>query len=60
MHEGAAPHHVIDTRAQADALIPCDMDELQVFGNCAEQGVRLMFFQFSTDDTERTINAGRL
>jgi len=56
----AAPVHVIDTRAQADALILSAMDELQVLDICADQGVRLTFFLFPTDDTESMTNAGRL
>src|ERR1041384_7518158 len=39
----AAPVHVIDTRAQADALIIGALDELQVLDVCAEEGVRLNF-----------------
>jgi hypothetical protein len=56
----AAPVHIIDTRAQADALILGAMDELQVLDICADQGVRLTFFLFPTDDTESMTNAGRL
>ena len=41
-----APVHVIDTRAQADALILGALEELQVLEVCAEQGVRLTFFCF--------------
>ena len=52
--------HVIDTRAQADALILSALDELQVLDVCAEQGVRLTFFLFPTDDTESMNNVGRL
>src|SRR5207249_883262 len=48
----SAPVHVIDTRAQADALIVTALEELQVLDICAEQGVRLTFFLFPTDDTE--------
>jgi hypothetical protein len=55
-----APVHVIDTRAQADALIMASMEELQVLDVCAEQDVRLTFFLFPTDDTESMTNAGRL
>lgn len=55
-----APVHIIDTRAQADALILGAMDELQVLDICAEQNVRLTFFLFPTDDTESMTNAGRL
>src|ERR1035441_54690 len=40
----SAPVHVIDTRAQADALILGALEELQVLDVCAEQGVRLTFF----------------
>src|ERR1700691_5329305 len=54
------PVHVIDTRAQADALILSALEELQVLDVCAEQGVRLTFFLFPTDDTESMTNAGRL
>src|ERR1700733_8777068 len=46
-----APVHVIDTRAQADALIMAALEELQVLDVCAEQEVRLTFFLFPTDDT---------
>jgi hypothetical protein len=56
----SAPVHVVDTRAQADALIIGALDELQVFDICAEQGVRLTFVLFPTDDTESMNNAGRL
>jgi hypothetical protein len=56
----SAPVHVIDTRAQADALILGALEELQVLDVCAEQGVRLTFFLFPTDDTESMTNAGRL
>jgi hypothetical protein len=55
-----APVHVIDTRAQADALIMSALEELQVLDICAEQNVRLTFFLFPTDDTESMTNAGRL
>lgn len=55
-----APVHVIDTRAQADALILTALDELQVLDICAEEGVRLTFFLFPTDDTESMTNVGRL
>jgi hypothetical protein len=34
----AAPVHIIDTRAQADALILTALEELQVLDICAEQG----------------------
>ena len=56
----SAPVHVIDTRAQADALILGAMEELQVLDVCAEQGVRLTFFLFPTDDTESMMNVGKL
>jgi hypothetical protein len=56
----SAPVHVIDTRAQADALILGAMDELQVLDICADQGVRLTFFLFPTDDTESMNNVGNL
>jgi hypothetical protein len=55
-----APVHVIDTRAQADALILSAMEELQVLDVCANEGVRFTFFLFPTDDTESMTNAGRL
>ncbi|HUJ11142.1 MAG TPA: hypothetical protein VL171_14060 [Verrucomicrobiae bacterium] len=55
-----APVHVIDTRAQADALILAALEELQVLEVCAEQGVRLTFFLFPTDDTESMTNVGQL
>ena len=55
-----APVHIIDTRAQADALILGALDGLQVLDICAEHGVRLTFFLFPTDDTESMTNAGRL
>src|SRR5437016_3635807 len=55
-----APVHVIDTRAQADALILSALDELQVLDICAEQGARLTFFLFPTDDTDSMNNVGRL
>ena len=60
MLKDTAPVHVIDTRAQADALIMGALEELQVLDVCAEQGVRLTFFLFPTDDTESMTNAGRL
>lgn len=56
----AAPVHVIDTRAQADALILSALEELQVLDVCADEGVRFTFFLFPTDDTESMTNAGRL
>jgi hypothetical protein len=56
----AAPVHVIDTRAQADALIVSALDELQVLDVCAEQNIRLTFFLFPTDETESMNNFGRL
>ncbi len=56
----AAPVHVIDTRAQADALIVSALDELQVLDVCAEQNIRLTFFLFPTDETESMNNVGRL
>ena len=55
-----APVHVIDTRAQADALILGALEELQVLEVCADQGVRLTFFLFPTDDTESMTNVGEL
>jgi len=55
-----APVHIIDTRAQADALIVSALEELQVMEACAEQGVRLTFFLFPTDDTESMTNVGQL
>ena len=55
-----APVHVIDTRAQADALILAALEELQVLDICAEEGVRLTFFLFPTDDTESMTNVGKL
>jgi hypothetical protein len=55
-----APVHIIDTRAQADALILSALEELQVLEVCAEQGVRLTFFLFPTDDTESMTNVGQL
>ena len=58
--KNSAPVHVIDTRAQADALIMAALEELQVLDVCAEQGVRLTFFLFPTDDTESMTNAGGL
>ena len=44
----SAPVHVIDTRAQADALILGAMEELQVLDVCAEQGVRLNACDYGT------------
>lgn len=55
-----APVHIIDTRAQADALILGALEELQILDICADQGVRLTFFLFPTDDTESMSNAGKL
>jgi hypothetical protein len=55
-----APVHVIDTRAQADALILGALEELQLLDVCADQGVRFTFFLFPTDDTESMTNVGRL
>ncbi len=52
--------HVIDTRAQADALIVAALEELDLFSGCDEQGVRLTFFVFPTDDTESMTNVARL
>jgi hypothetical protein len=52
--------HVIDTRAQADALIVSALDELQVLDVCADQNIRLTFFLFPTDETESMHNVGRL
>src|SRR5688572_14819962 len=42
----AAPVHVIDTRAQADALILSALEELQVLDICPEHSVRLTFLLF--------------
>jgi hypothetical protein len=56
----AAPVHVIDTRAQADALILAALEELQILDVCADEGMRLTFFLFPTDDTESMNNVGRL
>jgi hypothetical protein len=56
----STPVHVIDTRAQADALIVSALDELQVLEVCAEQNTRLTFFLFPTDETESMNNVGRL
>src|SRR5882672_3735328 len=56
----ATPVHVIDTRAQADALILSALEELQVLDICAEHGVRLTFLLFPTDETESMNNVGRL
>jgi hypothetical protein len=55
-----APVHVIDTRAQADALILAALDELQVLDICADQNIRLTFMLFPTDETESMNNVGRL
>jgi hypothetical protein len=55
-----APVHIVDTRAQADALITSALEELQVLDVCAEQGVRMTFLLFPTDDTESMMNLGRL
>jgi hypothetical protein len=55
-----APVHLIDTRAQADALILSALEELQVLDICADEGVRLTFFLFPTDDTESMNNVGKL
>ncbi len=41
-----SPVHVIDTRAQADALIVAALEELQILEICEEAGVRLVFFLF--------------
>ena len=56
----SAPVHLIDTRAQADALILSALEELQVLEICAEEGIRLTFFLFPTDDTESMNNVGKL
>src|SRR5580765_4543030 len=56
----SAPVHVIDARAQVDALILSAFDELQVLDVCAEQNVRLTFVLFPTDETESMNNVGRL
>ena len=55
-----APVHIVDTRAQADALILGAIEELQVLDVCAEQGVRMTFLLFPTDDTESMNNVGRI
>jgi hypothetical protein len=55
-----SPVHVIDTRAQADALIVAALEELQILEICEEAGVRLVFFLFPTDDTESMQNLARL
>lgn len=47
-----APVHVIDVRAQADALLLHAFEELQVLESLAEEGVRFTFFLFPSDDTE--------
>jgi hypothetical protein len=56
----SAPVHVIDTRAQADALILAALEELQVLEICQESEVRLTFFLFPTDDTESMVNLANL
>ncbi len=55
-----APVHVIDTRAHADALIVAALEELDLFSVCDEQGVRLTFLVFPTDDTESMTNVARM
>ncbi len=55
-----SPVHVIDTRAQADALIVAALEELDLFTVCDEQGIRLTFFVFPTDDTESMTNVAQL
>jgi hypothetical protein len=54
------PVHIIDTRAQADALILSALEELQVLDVCTELSVRLTFFLFPTDDTESMTNVGKI
>src|SRR5438105_7211942 len=54
-----APVHVIDTRAQADALIVTALEELDLFTVCDEQGMRPTFLLSPTHDTARMTNVGR-
>jgi hypothetical protein len=56
----STPVHIIDTRAQADALIVAALEELQVLEICRESDVRLTFFLFPTDDTESMMNLANL
>src|SRR5438552_2009410 len=51
--EDAAHVHVIDTHGQAEALILGALEDLQVLNICADQGLRLAFFLFPTDDSPR-------
>ena len=56
----ATPVHVIDTPAQADALILSALDQFQVLDVCAEQNIRLTFFLFPSDERESLNNLGQL
>lgn len=52
--------HVLDTRAQADALFMAAVEELNFFELCAEEGIRPTFFLFPSDETESMVNFARL
>jgi hypothetical protein len=52
----ASPVHVIDCRAQADNLIVRALDELQLLEALAEEGIRMTFFLFPSEDTESMNN----
>jgi len=51
-----APVHIIDCRAQADALIVQALEQLQVLESLAAAGLRFTFFLFPSEDTESMNN----
>lgn len=56
VERGSEPVHVIDCRAQADALIVQALEELNLFETFARSGIRLAFFLFPSEDTESMNN----
>lgn len=50
------PVHVIDCRAQADALILRAFEELRLLDVLAEEGIRFTFVLFPSEDTESMTN----
>ena len=50
------PLHVVDSRAQADELFMTALEELNFFHLCREQGVRVVFFLFPSDELESMKN----
>ena len=51
-----APVHLVDCRAQADALIVQALQELQMLETLADEGIRITFLLFPSEDTESMNN----